>query len=370
MAILAECPRCRKKQSARNRLCSCGEDLVNAKKSQRVRYWISYRLPGGKQRREPVGFSIEEARDADGKRRSQKREGRIFDMLPESKMTFKEVSGWYLGLETVQGKASYRQMCIRAANFNQVFGATLVGEILPTDLEDYQLKRRKQGRSDSYIDDELGQVKSMIKKAFDAGSLRGDALRPFSTVKKLLRRHANARDRVLTIGEYKALLGHSPNHLRPVLMAGFWTGMRLSEVLGLTWNKLDIKNGLIRLEAEDTKDREPRTIQISDELLETLKSLPKGLYDNHVFLYQGKPIVSIRKALQTTCEKAGIEYGRNKRNGFTYHDLRHTFNTLMRKSGIPESVIMKITGHSTREMFDRYNTVDLEDAREALSVPG
>jgi hypothetical protein len=38
----------------------------------------------------------------------------------------------------------------------------------------------------------------------------------------------------------------------------------------------------------------------------------------------------------------------------------------MRKAGVQESVIMDITGHSTREMFDRYNTVDVEDGREAL----
>jgi len=46
--------------------------------------------------------------------------------------------------------------------------------------------------------------------------------------------------------------------------------------------------------------------------------------------------------------------------------LRHTFNTYMRKAGVPESVIMEITGHSTREMFDRYNTVDAEDAKQAV----
>jgi len=38
----------------------------------------------------------------------------------------------------------------------------------------------------------------------------------------------------------------------------------------------------------------------------------------------------------------------------------------MRKAGVPESVIMEFTGHSTREMFDRYNTVDLEDTRKAV----
>ena len=38
----------------------------------------------------------------------------------------------------------------------------------------------------------------------------------------------------------------------------------------------------------------------------------------------------------------------------------------MRKAGVPESVIMEITGHVTREMFDRYNTVDREDMHQAV----
>lgn len=38
----------------------------------------------------------------------------------------------------------------------------------------------------------------------------------------------------------------------------------------------------------------------------------------------------------------------------------------MRKAGVPESVIMKITGHSSRAMFDRYNTVDEGDLRQSI----
>ena len=42
----------------------------------------------------------------------------------------------------------------------------------------------------------------------------------------------------------------------------------------------------------------------------------------------------------------------------------------MRKAGVPETVIMAITGHSTREMFDRYDTVDAEDAQRAIGQFG
>jgi agmatine/peptidylarginine deiminase len=38
----------------------------------------------------------------------------------------------------------------------------------------------------------------------------------------------------------------------------------------------------------------------------------------------------------------------------------------MRKAGVPESVIMKVTGHSTREMFWRYDTVDSDDTKKAV----
>ncbi|MEN6320170.1 MAG: hypothetical protein ABFD82_15635 [Syntrophaceae bacterium] len=64
-----------------------------------------------------------------------------------------------------------------------------------------------------------------------------------------------------------------------------------------------------------------------------------------------KSIKDIRRALTRAYRDAGIPYGRRTKNGFVFHDNHHCFNTNMRKSGVPESLIMKITGHSTRECF-------------------
>ena len=127
-----------------------------------------------------------------------------------------------------------------------------------------------------------------------------------------------------------------------------------------------MKTRFINLEPEDTKDKEKRSIPICDEVNSVLQAIPRNLHDNHVFMFRGKPVSDIRTGLVRSCNKAGIIYGRKEKDGFTFHDLRHTFNTNMRKAGVPESVIMKITGHSTREMFDRYNTVDEDDSREAV----
>jgi len=145
--------------------------------------------------------------------------------------------------------------------------------------------------------------------------------------------------------------------------------MRRGEILSLTWDKIDLRGRIIRLEASDTKDREARIVPICDELHAILTNkmgrIREAGDDNHVFQFRGKPVTKFRTALRRACKKAGIQYGRSAQGGFVFHDLRHTFNTNMRKAGVPESVIMEITGHSTREMFDRYNKVDEEDTRNA-----
>ena len=56
----------------KNRKCKCGEDLVKAKRSNRVNYYVDYRLHNGKQRRELVGTSIEDAKAVDGEKKSLK----------------------------------------------------------------------------------------------------------------------------------------------------------------------------------------------------------------------------------------------------------------------------------------------------------
>jgi integrase len=76
-----------------------------------------------------------------------------------------------------------------------------------------------------------------------------------------------------------------------------------------------------------------------------------------VFTYKGRRLKGIRKAFIRACQQAGI-------TDFRFHDLRHTFNTNMRKAGVPQPVIMKMTGHKTAAMFHRYNTVDIDNGRE------
>ena len=366
MAILQECPICKNKQSIKKKECKCGADLDKLKNQSKIRYWINYQIPGGKHRREFVSNSIEDAKAADGKRKVQKKEGRIFDMLPESKITFNELTEWYLDQPKLKKLAYYDILKINLNSFNLVFGQFLVNKIKPIDLENYQIQRKEDGKSDSYIDQEIGAARGMLNKAWDNDKVSGDALKPFKKISKLMKKGANARDRVLTLDEFQQLMDALPYHAKNILATAFFTGMRRGEVLSLTWDKVNLKQRRIDLEPEDTKDKEKRYIPISDGLFKILVSIPKAVHDNHVFLYKGSSLKSIRAILQKTCKDVGIPYGRNTKNGVIFHDLRHTFNTNMRKAGTHDTITMDITGHSTREMFDRYNTVDEAEKAEAV----
>ena len=130
---------------------------------------------------------------------------------------------------------------------------------------------------------------------------------------------------------------------------------------------VSLKERIITLPKEITKDHEERTIPISDKLLEVLDRIPRGIREDYpVFAYKGKEIHDIRTGLKKACASAKVLYGRFKKDGFVYHDLRRTFYTDMRRAGVQESVIKAITGHARNEVSDRYNQVELKDMKEAI----
>lgn len=77
-----------------------------------------------------------------------------------------------------------------------------------------------------------------------------------------------------------------------------------------------------------------------------------------VFHRKGKPIREMKRAWKTTCTKARLP-------GRLIHDFRRTAVRNLVRAGVPECVAMRMTGHKTREVFERYNIVSKGDLLDA-----
>ena len=184
---------------------------------------------------------------------------------------------------------------------------------------------------------------------------------PMAAVERL--REHNIRDRGLSLEEFQRLLEALPSSLHLVIIMAYYTGMRRGEILNLRWHQIDLSKGLTRLEGVDTKTQKGRLVPLNATLTALLKDAmqsPVRSATGHVFHRNGQPIKSIRGAFDRACREAGLI-------DFHFHDLRHTAVTNMRRAGVDPLTAMKITGHKTMAVFQRYNSFDEDDLRQAAA---
>ena len=207
------------------------------------------------------------------------------------------------------------------------------------------------------LDFEVEILKRMLNYAVAAKMLDSN---PLAGTKLL--RQPNIRMRVIGEEDFKRLNDACEPALKPIVLMAFDTGMRKREVLDLRWNQVDMKAGSIRLAPQDTKGGEHRIIPLTARLKAALVSLPRRLGCEYVFPAEnGRPWRNLDRIFLRAIESAHLE-------GLWFHDLRRSFITNARKKGVPESVVMRLSGHRTREVFDRYNIVSEDDLWKAVDV--
>ena len=227
-----------------------------------------------------------------------------------------------------------------------------------------ELIRRRDGQgklverspSPAQLDREVELLKRFLNYCVDAGCLE---FNPIGKVKLLNR--PNTRSVVVTEDKFQVVLSKVRDNIRPILLIAYDHGMRKREVLDLRWDQVNLKEGKLTLLAEDTKTQEARDVFLTGRALASLKVLPKGEGAEPVFPNPetGKAWVDIRKSTAAAFLAAGL-------HGVWFHDTRRSGVTNARKRGVPESVVMKMSGHKTRSVFDRYNIVDDADLKEAV----
>jgi len=217
----------------------------------------------------------------------------------------------------------------------------------------------EKGAANATINRELSALKRMMRIGASYTPPLVDRVPEIQMLKE-----NNTRKGFFEHDEFERLWKHLPNHLKPIATFGYHTGWRVTEILTLPWAQVDRFNGCARVEADITKGEEARTIYFDSEL----RALFDELWERRKQVRSFCPYVFVNKkgtdrnyrfdrAWGTACRKAGVDR--------LFHDLRRTSIRNMVRSGVPEGIAMKVSGHKTRSVFERYNIVNDEDLRRA-----
>lgn len=135
------------------------------------------------------------------------------------------------------------------------------------------------------------------------------------------------------------------------------TGMRLKELLGLTFDDVDLDRGVIRLNPETTKGRKYREVYVQKRCVEALKTYLKyrgqaEVDTDAVWLStNGTPLsrTDLQNRIRAYGRAAGIKGAR-----CSPHTFRHTFARMFIMAGGDGLVLMQILGHTAMDMVRKY----------------
>jgi integrase len=233
------------------------------------------------------------------------------------------------------------------------FGGKRAKHVGTDALARYIESRRGEKAANGSINREL----SLLQRAF----MLGYESQPRKVVRPLrFHRLAESKPRqgFIEQKQYDALAANcSDLYMRAMLCLGYSFGFRKSELLTLKVSDVDLMADTIRL--RDSKNGEPRKVALTRDARMLLAACLVGKSsEDAVFTRGTKPVADFRGTWDKITLAADCP-------GLLFHDLRRSAVRNMIRAGIPEVVCMKISGHKTRSVFDRYNITSERDLAEA-----
>lgn len=229
--------------------------------------------------------------------------------------------------------------------------------ITTDELAAYGRQRAKDDASDSTINRELAALKHAYRLALHDKVIA--AMPSFPERRK----EPEPRSNIITPEQHQALraylVAEEPAYA-DVLDFSMLTAWRKSQVLSLEWEH--VSKDAIRAPGAITKNEKAHVIPINDALraIVECRRAARVLGSPWVFCRKnGEKIGDFEKVWKAACSAAGCA-------GTLFHDTRRSGITALSKAGIPEGQIMRISGHKTRSVFDRYNIANLDDLKAAL----
>lgn len=219
-------------------------------------------------------------------------------------------------------------------------------------IEDYKAKRVvDEGRARATVNRELNGLSKGYSLAIEAGLLP-EAARP----KIQLFRLRNARQGFVYPEQFVRIWKRLPHLVQDIAAVAYWTGWRLGEVTGLTWDRVEV----VWMRVRD-KNGDPKSASILGPIEAAIERRRSYRIDgcSLVFHRSGEHVLTFRKAWNYAVRDAGI--GRH----VIFHDLRRSFINNGRRANIDRKILMQMTGHKTHSVFDRYQFVDEDEQEDA-----
>lgn len=306
---------------------------------------VTYRDAGGTRRRITTGTADEQQAAAIGReiwaRLTAAKSDRIEDLWPV-----------YVADRIADGARADRFKAHWDA-LAPTFGQRIGDSITRQDCRDYHTARKQAGYSDSTIKTDLEFLRACLRRRY--GTLAPSVWIPPAS---------KPRENWLTKEQAKQIfdLADTP-HIRLFVTLGLATGARAGAILDLTWSRVDFDHGTIdyRPPGRVQTNKRRTVVPMGNRARTELQKAYEGRLSDHVIEYGGKPVGSVKKAIQRLSQRAGIP--------FSPHTLRHTCAVWMAQDNVPMQLISQYLGHTsqrmTEQVYARYSPSFMRDASAA-----
>ncbi len=238
-----------------------------------------------------------------------------------------------------------------------------LSEIRPLLVEKFKRDRLntpvigKKPRKPASVNRLLATLSGILSMACNNGLLIRN---PCSKVKRL--REDNARTRYLSIEEEETLtegLKGPYIRLKPMVVIALNSGMRLSEIVNLSWHQVEWERN--RINVINTKNSVDRTIPLTQIVKDLFIKLWRDSDKTNERVFPTQKASAISLSFRLLIRKLKLV-------DFHFHDLRHTFATRLAESGVDAFTIAALLGHKTLAMTQRYTHPSDDHKRKAVEV--
>jgi integrase len=333
-------------------------------------WWISYTV-GGRRIRESAKTTRKG--EAEGMLRQRLEDAGQGGPLQRDleRVTFDQLEEAILRDYRRNGFRSLPRLKTSLRHLRGYFGGWAVPAIDAAAIDRYTADRTEgeEGAANATVNRELSALKRMLRLGRDLGLV--------GRVPKIQTlRENNVRKGFVEEADLRAILKHLPEEYRPLIEVAYLTGWRKSELLSREWRHVDLKVGWLRLDPGETKSGEGRQFPIMGRLREILEAQAAKRrevereteqvisdlfyhYEARKGVRAGSPIRNPDKAWRKARDDAGLSH-------IVFHDLRRSAVRALVRAGVPDVHAMKLTGHKTRSVFDRYAITSPEDLQDAV----